>query len=72
MTGPYANLTFIAGPRNCIGHRFATTEMKAILVALVRNFVFEEDEMGKHIKRSVLVVQRPENKELFLKVREYK
>jgi len=67
--GPYANLTFIAGPRNCIGHRFALTEMKAILVSLIRNFSFEEDEPGKYINRTSMIVMRPKGNELFMKVK---
>ncbi|CAA7265267.1 unnamed protein product [Cyclocybe aegerita] len=34
-------LTFIGGPRACIGFRFAIAEMKALLFALVRAFEFE-------------------------------
>ncbi|KAK9239958.1 cytochrome P450 [Lipomyces kononenkoae] len=34
-------LTFLQGPRSCIGKRFATFEMKCLLIALVGNFKFE-------------------------------
>nr|BED42950.1 cytochrome P450 monooxygenase [Trametes versicolor] len=34
-------LTFIGGPRSCIGYRFAVVELKAILFTLVRAFEFE-------------------------------
>ncbi|KAJ3514174.1 hypothetical protein NLJ89_g2526 [Agrocybe chaxingu] len=34
-------LTFIGGPRACIGFRFALAEMKALLFTLVRAFEFE-------------------------------
>ncbi|KAH7101929.1 cytochrome P450 [Auriculariales sp. MPI-PUGE-AT-0066] len=33
-------ITFIGGPRACIGHRFAVAEMKALLFHLVRAFDF--------------------------------
>ncbi|KAG8983133.1 hypothetical protein FRB90_006288, partial [Tulasnella sp. 427] len=40
----YANLmSFFAGPRACIGWRFALAETKAILFVLLRAFEFEID-----------------------------
>ena len=35
-------LSFLGGPRNCIGYRFALAEMKALLFVLGRSFAFEE------------------------------
>ncbi|KAJ8699267.1 hypothetical protein PTI98_002399 [Pleurotus ostreatus] len=45
-------LTFMGGPRACIGWRFAVTEMKALLFTLVRSFELElavppEEIVGK-------------------------
>ncbi|KAG7441569.1 cytochrome P450 [Guyanagaster necrorhizus] len=34
-------LTFIDGPRTCLGKTFALTEFKAVLFVIVRNFAFE-------------------------------
>ncbi|KAG2038389.1 cytochrome P450 [Suillus americanus] len=34
-------LTFVDGPRMCLGKEFAITEFKAVLSVLVKNFVFE-------------------------------
>lgn len=34
----YSNIPFSAGPRNCIGQKFATLEMKSTISKVIRNF----------------------------------
>ncbi|KAJ7159053.1 cytochrome P450 [Mycena crocata] len=34
-------MTFLGGPRSCVGYKFALVEIKALLFALVRGFEFE-------------------------------
>ncbi|KAJ7268173.1 cytochrome P450 [Mycena haematopus] len=49
--GPYANLlTFLGGPRVCIGWRFAVLEMQVFLVELVGKFSFTLPEEGDNIR----------------------
>ncbi|TYJ53844.1 hypothetical protein B9479_005531 [Cryptococcus floricola] len=43
LPGVYGNMmTFLAGPRNCIGYRFAVLQMKVMLFALLRGLEFRE------------------------------
>ncbi|KAG5651864.1 hypothetical protein H0H81_007144 [Sphagnurus paluster] len=51
-------LSFVDGPRTCLGRAFALTEFKAVLSVLIRNFTFElpggpETPIGSH--RSILL-----------------
>ncbi|KAJ7301514.1 cytochrome P450 [Mycena albidolilacea] len=53
-------LTFLGGPRACIGFRFSLIEMKALLFTLVRGFEFElpvpATDVGRHF---TTIVQQP-------------
>jgi len=52
-------LTFLGGPRACIGYRFSVIEMKALLFTLVRAFEFELAVPAADIGRKITIVQRP-------------
>ncbi|KAJ7664860.1 cytochrome P450 [Mycena rosella] len=60
VPGVWAHLfTFLAGPRNCIGFRFALAEMKALLFVLIRAFEFEMAVPEGDVGRTNTPVQRP-------------
>lgn len=55
-------IPFSAGPRNCIGQKFAMYEMKCILSKILHNFVVSltEDSLAEPILSASLVL-RPES-----------
>ncbi|KAJ7652788.1 cytochrome P450 [Mycena polygramma] len=52
-------LTFLGGPRACIGYRFSLVEMKALLFTLVRAFEFDLAVPAADIGRQTSIVQHP-------------
>ncbi|GAA5844471.1 hypothetical protein JCM9279_006316 [Rhodotorula babjevae] len=52
-------LTFLAGPRSCIGYKFALLEFKAILSVLVDEFEFDLRDQETVVERRSVIVTRP-------------
>ncbi|GAA6058936.1 hypothetical protein JCM10212_002888 [Sporobolomyces blumeae] len=52
-------LTFLAGPRSCIGYKFALLELKAILATLVDAFEFVTRDPPFDVQRRSAIVTRP-------------
>ncbi|KAI0672480.1 cytochrome P450 [Trametes maxima] len=52
-------LSFLGGPRACIGYRFSLVEMKALIFVLVRAFEFELAVPLEDLQKKSNVVQRP-------------
>ncbi|EPS98326.1 hypothetical protein FOMPIDRAFT_1024652 [Fomitopsis schrenkii] len=60
IPGVWGNMmTFIGGPRACIGFRFSLVEMKALLFTLIRSFEFELALPKEAIVKLQGVVDRP-------------
>lgn len=60
-TAPHALLTFLHGPRSCIGQIFAQTEMKVLLAVLVKRFRFELAMSEKDVEIGGFITIKPVN-----------
>lgn len=59
-TSPYAFLTFLHGPRSCIGQSFARLEMKCLLAALITRFRFEVADPDRKVEIGGFITIKPE------------
>ena len=58
-TSAYAYLTFLHGPRSCIGQQFAKAEFAAILAGLVGRFEMELEDPERDVKIQAGLTARP-------------
>lgn len=68
---PYGNVVFSAGPRNCIGQKFAMLEMKSTVSKTLRNFEVSVAPGYEPVLVNELILRPINGVELVLAERKY-
>ncbi|KAJ6256194.1 Cytochrome P450 monooxygenase FUM15 [Drechslerella dactyloides] len=58
-TSNYGNMTFLMGPRSCIGQKFSIEEFRALIACIAGTFAFEEETKDMEITVRGGITQRP-------------
>ncbi|TFK61485.1 cytochrome P450 [Pluteus cervinus] len=60
IPGTWGNMmSFLGGPRACVGYRFALVVMKALLFTLIRSFEFKLAVPVEDVAKDEMIMQRP-------------
>ena len=61
VSSNYCNITFLAGPRSCIGERFAKSELRALIAVFVGMFELEMADPNEVPEPAGAITTKPKN-----------